>query len=75
MKPVTAHDHPEHHWVWTEMELSWIAERDAQWQARLDAAVAAERERCAKVCKDAWEIDGTYTAAAFAERVLTDHLT
>lgn len=26
------------------------SERDAQWQSRLDAAIAAERERCAHIC-------------------------
>ncbi len=38
-------------------------------RAELDAAVAAERERCAKVCEAAWEIDGSKTAAEFAARV------
>jgi len=45
--PVKWHEHPEHHWKWTKMELDWIAARDAQWQARLDAAVVEEREACA----------------------------
>lgn len=42
------HEHPEHHWKWTKMELDWIAARDAQWQAVADAAVAQEREACEK---------------------------
>ena len=30
---------------------------------------AAEREACAKVCEDYWQIDGTDTALAFAATV------
>lgn len=38
-------------------------------RSALDAAVAAERERCAKLCEEAWEIDGSHTAAEFATLV------
>jgi hypothetical protein len=37
--------------------------------ARVAEAVAAERERCAKVCADAWEIDGSCTALEFANLI------
>lgn len=42
-------------WVRPEDEFQWfvdqlVAARDAQWAARLDAAVRDEREACAKVC-------------------------
>ena len=50
-KPITKHNHPAPAWVWTETEERWIAERDAAWQAAMAAAVAAEREECAKVCE------------------------
>lgn len=40
------HDHPDPHtMVWTEMEIGWIKGYAA-------AAVAAEREACAKLCDD-----------------------
>lgn len=37
--------HPEHGWVWTEAEQRAIRAYAAQ-------AVAAERERCAKLCDE-----------------------
>lgn len=49
--PVTAYDHPEHHWVWTKMELDWIAARDAQWASRV-AELQAEVDR-----RNAWAVD------------------
>ena len=38
-------------------------------RAGIEAAVLAERERCAKVCAAAWGIDGSFTANEFAERI------
>jgi hypothetical protein len=40
--------------------------------ALAQAMVAAERERCARICESAWEIDGSLTAADFAARVRGD---
>ena len=37
-------DHPDHGWVWRDCEVEWI-------DARVAAAVLAERERCALVCE------------------------
>jgi hypothetical protein len=38
-------------------------------KAQAEAMVAAERERCANVCEQSWEIDGSRTAAEFAARI------
>jgi len=37
------------------------AARDAQWQARLDAAVMAERAACAQACEDALTLHGVHS--------------
>lgn len=45
LPPIRPHDHPDHHaMVWTEMEIGWI-------KCYAAAAVAAEREACAKLCE------------------------
>ena len=38
-------------------------------QRRIDRAVAAEREACAKECEEHWEIDGSRTAQEFAAAI------
>ena len=46
--PVTEHNHPEHHWRWTPLEIRWMDARDAQWQAYATQARAdleAENKR------------------------------
>jgi histidinol-phosphate/aromatic aminotransferase/cobyric acid decarboxylase-like protein len=37
------------------------AARDAQWQARLDAAVMEERAACAQACEDALTLHGVHS--------------
>ena len=53
-------DHPDYvgGWVWTGLEMRWIKQR-------IDEAVAAEREACAKVCED-MGIEGYGTLAIAA---------
>ena len=44
-----------------------VASATPEWLERFAALVAAaEREACAKVCEEYWEIDGTQTAKEFA---------
>ena len=39
------------------------------WQEGYEAGKQAEREACAKVCEEQWEIDGTRTAQEFATAI------
>ena len=39
------------------------------WQEGYEAGRLAEREACAKVCEEQWEIDGTRTAQEFATAI------
>lgn len=39
------------------------------WIKRINDAVLAEREACAKVCESLWHIDGQFTADEFAAEV------
>ena len=49
LPPITKHSEPMlKNWPWTEVELAWVAARDAQWQAYATAARAdleAENKR------------------------------
>jgi hypothetical protein len=49
-------------WFTADQMHAYAAAREAD-------AVAAERELCAKVCADAWEIDGSCTALEFANLI------
>lgn len=54
--PITKHSEPMlKNWPWTEVELAWIAARDAQWQAYALAARAdleAENQQLRKALGD-----------------------
>ena len=56
------------HWTYTRVKTRKTSVPMFD-QAAIDAAVAAERERCAKVCEAAWYIDGQVTADEFAALV------
>ena len=44
-------------------------QRTTQFCGQLQQAVVAEREACAQVCEEHWEIDGTRTAKEFAAAI------
>lgn len=46
LERVDKFDHPDHGWMWRDCEMRWI-------DARVAAAVLAEREACAKLMSDA----------------------
>ena len=50
--------------IYHQFSLDQMLARFAQ--AAYAAGAAAEREACAKVCEEHWEIDGTQTAKEFA---------
>ena len=46
---------------------SWVGTQTTEFLERFaELVAAAEREACAKVCEEHWEIDGTQTAKEFA---------
>ena len=54
---------------WRETYSAGPLMNEAMARAAWDAAIAAEREECEKVCKKLWHIDGDFTANAFAAAI------
>ena len=52
LESVDKFDHPDHGWMWRECEVRWI-------DARVAAAVRAEREACKQAIRDTKDRSGT----------------
>ena len=71
--PITKHSDPMlKNWPWTEVELAWVAARDAQWQAYATAARAdleAENKRLREALEAIAECcDEDHAARDYASR-------